>query len=57
VTVIANVHEAVWAAAVAVHRTSVVPTGNNDAEGGVHVTVASEAPLPPTAPPVVVGVG
>jgi hypothetical protein len=52
-----NVHDAVSAAAVAVHRTVVVPTGNSDAETGVQATVASDNPLLPTGPPVADGSG
>jgi hypothetical protein len=42
---------------VAAQRTVVVPTAKNDAEAGVQVTVASDTPLAPTGPPLVVGGG
>jgi hypothetical protein len=52
-----KVQDADSVAVVAVHRTSVVPTGKSDAEAGVQLTVASETPFVPTAPPVGVGLG
>jgi hypothetical protein len=57
VTVTGNVQDAVCVAVAAVQRTVVVPTGNNDEEGGVHVTVASDTPFAPTGPPVAAGFG
>ena len=57
VTVTVNEQDAVSVAAVAAQRTVVVPTAKNDAEAGVQVTVASDTPLAPTGPPLVVGGG
>ena len=56
-TVTVNVQLAVSVAAVAVQLTCVAPTEKSDADGGVHATVASDAPPDPTTPPVVVAAG
>jgi hypothetical protein len=52
-----NEHDAVALCSVAVHRTEVVPTGNRDADAGVHAIEVKGAPLGDTVPPVIVGAG